>query len=193
MKRRFAQRWYVKPELGAILAQLLALVALGLGLQFVVWTTGGTLFLFSTVAPLLILVSIAIVGGLALWRWRQRHSMFHYQVFHPGEVIFREGEPASCAYFIDKGEVEVSRMDNGREQAVARLSGGDYFGEMGLLSDRTTRSATVRALAETRVAVVGRDNFLRMIFTVASFREDILNTAHGRATGQVETPEKAAG
>ena len=193
MKRMLVPRWNVRHEVWAIFAQLLVLVALGLGLQFVVWTTGGTLFLFSAVAPLLILVSIAIVVGLAIGRLRKRHSMFHYQVFQPGQVVFREGDPADCTYFIDRGEVEVSRMQNGCEEAVARLGVGDYFGEMSLLSDRTTRSATVRALAETGVAVVGRENFLRMVFTVGSFREDILNTAHSRAMGKTESSEKSAG
>jgi CRP-like cAMP-binding protein len=185
MKSILHQRWNQRPELWAIFAQLLALMALALGLQFVVRTTGGTLFLFSAVAPLLIMVSVAIVVGLAIGSLRKRHSMFRYQDFQPAETIFQEGDPASCAYFIHRGEVEVSRIHNGREETVARLGVGDYFGEMSLLSDRTTRSATVRALAETRVAVVGRENFLRMFFTVASFRENILNTAYRR--GRRET------
>jgi Cyclic nucleotide-binding domain len=191
MIRRFGQRWNIRSEVWAILAQLLVLVALALGLQFVVRTTGGTLFLFSAVAPLLILVSIAIVVGLAIGDWRKRHSMLQYQVFQPGQIVFREGDAAGCAYFIDRGEVEVSRMmHNGRDEPVARLGVGDYFGEMSLLSDRTTRSATVRALVETRVAVVGRENFLRMVFTVSSFRENVLNTAHRRVTGETGNSEK---
>jgi pyruvate dehydrogenase E2 component (dihydrolipoamide acetyltransferase) len=42
------------------------LTALGFGLQFLVNTTGGTLFLFSSMGPLLMLVSCGIVIGVAI-------------------------------------------------------------------------------------------------------------------------------
>lgn len=169
-------RW----ELRAILAQVLVLVALGLGLRFVVRTTGGTVFLFTVLAPLLIVVSMAIVGWLALDAFRSRHRMLHRDVFPPGQVVFREGDAAHCAYFIEKGEVEVTRRHDGQEQVLARLSVGDFFGELSLLSDDPRRGATVRALTETQVAVVGKENFLRMIFAIPSVREDVLNTATQR-------------
>jgi CRP-like cAMP-binding protein len=189
MRAIFGHRLNVRAEQWAILAQMLVLIALGLGLQFVLWTTGGTLFLFSAVAPLLILVSIAIVAGLAIASFRKRHSVFHYQVFQQGQAVFREGDPADCAYFIERGEVEVSRLQDGREEVLARLGVGDYFGEMGLLADQK-RNATVRATTETRVAVAGKENFLRMVFAVAPVRENILATAHRRVMRNAESPEE---
>ena len=44
-----------------VLAQLSTLAALAMGLQFLFNTTGGTLFLFASVAPVLVMVSIVIV------------------------------------------------------------------------------------------------------------------------------------
>lgn len=173
-------------ELWAVLAQVLVLAALGLGFQFVFWTTGGTLFLFSTAAPLLILISIVIVAWLALADFRRRHSVFEFRTFPAGEVVYREGDPADCVYFIEKGEVEVSRFRYGQKRSIARLGPGGYFGEMSLLSDQPNRSATVLAITETRAAAVGKENFLRMIFTVPSVRDSILQTAHTRVTSKVD-------
>jgi cyclic nucleotide-binding protein len=187
----FTLRMKAGPELWAVLAQLLVLVALGLGLQFVFWTTGGTLFLFSSAAPLLILVAVAIVGWLALAGFRRRHSVFQYQTFPAGELVYREGDPADSVYFIEDGAVEVSRDRYGEKQSIARLGAGEYFGEMSLLADQPNRSATVRALSATRVAVVGKENFLRMMFTVPSARDSILRTAHARFTGKAEDQTNA--
>jgi CRP-like cAMP-binding protein len=192
MTRTSDYRVKLRPESLAMLAQMLVLVALSLGLQFIVWTTGGTLFLFSAVAPLLIFAAIAIVVGLAIGDLRRRHRMFQHEVFQAGQIVFREGDPAGCAYFIERGEVEVSRLRNGHDEPVARLGVGDYFGEMSLLSDQPGRNATVRALAETQVATVGKENFLRMVFSVASVRENILETAHRRIRPNADSSENSA-
>lgn len=176
LRQRMAQR----SDIWAILGQVLVLAALGLGLHFVLRTTGGTVFLFTALAPLLILAAMAIVAWLAIEAFRKRHHLFHRQVFKPGQVVFREGDAAACAYFIECGEVEVSRLHDGQDKVLARLGVGDYFGELSLLSDDPRRGATVRALTETHVAVVGKENFLRMLFTIPSVREDVLSTAHTR-------------
>jgi CRP-like cAMP-binding protein len=185
----FGRRRKPGRELFAIVAQLLVLVAIGLGLQFAVHTTGGTLFLFSTAGPLLVLTSIVIVAALGLARLRRRHSVFQARTFQAGEAVYREGDPADCVYFIEKGEVEVVRSHYGKDERIVRLGTGQYFGEMSLLSDRPNRSATVRAVAETQLSAVGKENFLRMIFAVPSVRDGILLTAHERFTSRPDASQ----
>ena len=169
-----ASRWPV------ICAQLLALVALGLGLQFVVNTNGGTLFLFSSFAPLLVLISAAIVLGLGIARFRRRHSLFDQATYEPGQTIVRQGEAGDCMYFIQSGAVDVSRVEDGRERAIAHLSTGQYFGEAALLASQP-RNATVRAQTATRVAILGKQNFLAMLRVMPSTREDVLAKFQERA------------
>ncbi len=161
-------------------AQLLVLVAFGLALQFVLRTSGGSVFLFSALAPLLILLAIAIVAAHAISAFRKRHTTFIFEKLRPGEVVFRQGDPAECVYFIQSGDVEVVRRHrDGKEERVAQLGAGDFFGEVGLLSDQR-RSATVRALAETQLALLGKENFRKMLLSVAPAREHILDTARRR-------------
>jgi CRP/FNR family transcriptional regulator, cyclic AMP receptor protein len=55
-----------------------------------------------------------------------------------GEILFRRGDPADAMFLIDSGEVEVVEL--------GRLRGaGEIIGEMGVLSRRRRRTATVVA------------------------------------------------
>jgi len=163
-----------------IAAQVLALVVFLLALQFLRHTTGGTLTLFSTFAPILALLATIAVLGVAAYRFSRRHSLFAIEDVEPGHVIFREGEEGDCAYFIHSGEVEVLRREGGAEQIVARLTKGQYFGEMALISD-APRNATVRSITAVRLAILGKQNFLTMLSLMPSTQEDIMKTVNMRA------------
>jgi CRP-like cAMP-binding protein len=171
-------RWLV------VLAQLLSLLVLALGLIFVLNTNGGTLFLFSSMGPLLVVISSAIVLGLGLAFLRRRHSLFQIASFQPGQVVFAQGEPAECMYFIQSGTVEVVRADDGDHRVLARLSAGEYFGETALLTSQP-RNATVRALTAANLALLGKQNFVTMLGLMPSAREDILKTVQQRVMKQV--------
>jgi len=161
-------------------AQLLALTALALGLNFLVRTSGGTLFLFASVAPLLVIVGIIILAAVGIQRYNASHHLFDVETYSPGEVIIREGEPGVCAYFIQEGQVEVVRREQGQDKVIATLGKDEYFGEMALLSN-APRNATVRANKETRVAALGKDNFIKLLGVLPQTKESILHTVQDRA------------
>ena len=69
----------------------------------------------------------------------------------PGELVFREGDPAREMYVVLDGEMEVLKKSRrGRETRVAILGPNDCFGEMSII-DMQNRSASVRALAPSRL------------------------------------------
>jgi CRP-like cAMP-binding protein len=72
-----------------------------------------------------------------------------------GETVFREDDPfAREMYVLLDGEMEVSkRSRRGREMRVAILGPNDCFGEMSMI-DMQARSATVRAIAPSRLLKV---------------------------------------
>ena len=73
----------------------------------------------------------------------------------PGDVLFREGDPADDMFVVLGGEIEVlKRSRQGSESRVALLGPGDWFGEMSIV-DVQPRSATVRAVAPTRLLRIG--------------------------------------
>jgi CRP/FNR family transcriptional regulator len=65
-------------------------------------------------------------------------------------------------YVVQYGEVEVVQQANGRDQRLAILGEGDFFGEMSVFQ-KQVRSATIRALGEARVMTVDKKTLLRRI------------------------------
>ena len=54
---------------------------------------------------------------------------------NPGDVIFRQGDPADAFYLIRIGFVKISQKQHGGESVLAYLGPGKFFGEIGLMSD----------------------------------------------------------
>jgi len=155
----------------------LTLVALLLGLQFVYRTTGGTLFLFSAVAPIFVISAIVIFIWTIIFEFRQAHKLFTIEHFPEGTTIFRQGDPGDCAYFIRKGEVTV--VDEETNSPVRTLAAGEYFGEIALVTNQP-RTATIRTVSPVEVAVLGKENFLNMMRLLPTTEEEILHTVQTR-------------
>jgi CRP-like cAMP-binding protein len=161
-------------------AQLSALLVFVLALIFLEKTTGGTLFLFSSVGPLLTLLATAAVAFVLANRFLRSHSLFAIEDIGAGQVIFKQGDEGDCAYFIHSGQVEVIKKESGADKVVATLSKGQYFGEMALISDEP-RNATVRSATSVRLAVLGKQNFLTMLSLMPHTQQDIMQTVNQRA------------
>lgn len=162
-----------------IVAQILALIALAFGLQFLWNTTGGTLFLFATLAPVLLAIAVVIMIVVIIEKLRRRHSLFDFVIYEPGEVVFRQGEPGDCAYFVRDGAIEVVQSADGTDKVIAKLNSGELFGEMALINS-APRNATVRAVSKTTLAVLGKQNFMTMLNLMPSTHEDIMKTVKER-------------
>ncbi len=78
-------------------------------------------------------------------------KLVHYTA---AQTVFVQGSAGRELYVIVEGAVEVVAAG----KKIAELSTNDCFGEMAVL-DRTERSATVRAIADTTLMVMGRDDF----------------------------------
>ncbi|QPJ64888.1 MAG: cyclic nucleotide-binding domain-containing protein [Candidatus Nitrohelix vancouverensis] len=82
--------------------------------------------------------------------------------FKKGKEIIQEGTLSDCAYIIETGKVEVSKLGTkGEKKIIGILTNGDIFGEMGLI-DGLPRSATVRALEDCSINVLTQDTFNSM-------------------------------
>jgi CRP/FNR family transcriptional regulator, cyclic AMP receptor protein len=86
-----------------------------------------------------------------------------------GKVLTVEGKPGHEFFLIIDGLASVQR--GGRE--VARLGAGQYFGELSLL-DRGPRSATVTAVADSTLLVLGQREFSGVLDEVPGLAHKLL-------------------
>jgi voltage-gated potassium channel len=77
------------------------------------------------------------------------------QRYAPGEVVVREGAPATHLYLIVSGTATV---EQGTQGTVGRMGPGEFFGELALIEEHG-RTATVKAETELTTIVVSAWEF----------------------------------
>ena len=114
----------------------------------------------------------------------------------PDSYVFKQGDIDDRAYLIENGQIEISTPQG----VLAILGESEIFGEMALL-DRGARSASARAVGETSLIVVERqqiqskvdraDPVLRYLLSLLL---DRLRSTHRALSGQglAKDPETAA-
>lgn len=75
-----------------------------------------------------------------------------------GHVVFAEGQPGDAMYVVVNGAVKLSKAGTD----VGELTKGQHFGEMSLV-DRSVRSLTATATADTRLLVMQRKDFYDLV------------------------------
>jgi len=90
--------------------------------------------------------------------------MFEMKFFKKGDLIIEDGSTEENAYLIQKGSVEVFKMEMGRRIVLTKLGVGNVIGEMCLLTGEA-HSASVVALEDTGVNTISREDFEVMLNT----------------------------
>jgi hypothetical protein len=101
---------------------------------------------------------------------------------HAGDVVIRQGDPADRFYVIAEGKVEVTQAAEGAAPKVLRqMSEGEFFGEIGLLSN-VPRTATVTALTEGRLVALEAAPFLELVSAREGLTYRLLDLHRGAST-----------
>ena len=82
--------------------------------------------------------------------------------FVAGEVVFRQGEPATVMYIVREGAVEISRGGPEGRRVIAKLEKGDLFGESAVL-DSSPRSCDARAVDKSLLMPIDAATFDRLL------------------------------
>jgi CRP-like cAMP-binding protein len=87
------------------------------------------------------------------------------RTFRPGEVIFRQGDPARGeVYLVHEGTVEVRSRVNEEERFLRILRHGDLLGEVAFFREGA-HSATAVALELVLLLVISADRLERIVRT----------------------------
>lgn len=95
--------------------------------------------------------------------------------FKEGAEVVKEGSPGSTFYVLLDGRAKVVR--GGR--TAARLSGGDFFGEISVL-DGGPRTATVVAESDLRCLTLARGDFVDVLEGEPRLAVGVLREVAGR-------------
>jgi len=109
-----------------------------------------------------------------------------------GEAITQQGAEAHWLYIMTEGEADVRVSVDGASVKVGSLQGGDYFGEMGLMTGEP-RSATVVAQTDVKCYRLGKDAFKDILRRRPEMAEEISATLARRRVGLDAAREEASG
>jgi serine/threonine-protein kinase len=87
--------------------------------------------------------------------YRNSGQAFSSRSYHPGEIIFKEGDDGEYAFTVLSGKVEISKKSDARDVVLAQLGKGETVGELSIIS-KIPRTATARAVEATTIRVMGR-------------------------------------
>ena len=110
-----------------------------------------------------ILKKIPIFQDLSRREFNKIESILHRRNWNADEAIINEGDPGLGMYIIVAGEVRITQVgEDGVQQQLATLTGGDFFGEQALL-DESPRPASAYANAPCRIIGFFRPDLLELI------------------------------
>ncbi len=105
----------------------------------------------------------------------------HTRQYPPGTPIVNIGEAGDSMFLVSEGLLEVS-LPNGSENhhlVVGKLLGGDFFGEMSLLTDEP-RSATVTSVTEIVLYQIRRQHIHDLVHNRPEIAESMTDVAAHR-------------
>jgi signal transduction histidine kinase len=109
----------------------------------------------------------------------QLYEMAKTISIHPGDLVFEEGAPGDALYVVLDGELEVTKRQGGQDVVLAVRRASEFIGEMSLL-EQAPRSASVRALRESRLLMINQAAFETLLSCSPSAHLTMLRTVTSR-------------
>jgi CRP-like cAMP-binding protein len=86
------------------------------------------------------------------------------------QIIFSQGDPADCVYYLQEGRVKISAISaTGKKATIRLVSEGEFFGEKAIASEPGLRVTTATAMTACIALKIARPEFLRLMREESSF------------------------
>lgn len=96
-----------------------------------------------------------------------------------GNELFAQGSDGDSAYIIRQGEIEITRLSDGRQVPLAVRRQGEVVGEMAIL-EQAPRMASARALTDCVLLAIGREQMDQLLSSSSSAARVLLATVTAR-------------
>jgi phosphoserine phosphatase RsbU/P len=106
-----------------------------------------------------------------------------------GAILVQEGQSSDRFYVILQGRVEIIKaLGTSEESLLGRRGPGEFIGEMGLLNQNGLRTATARAIEDSRLLVIHFDEFNVLLSRYPNLAYELASVLSSRmTTAQDET------
>lgn len=125
------------------------------------------------------LARLPLFAGLQREELEQLYSMSELLTLQPGGLVMAEGDPATTAFVLLEGQVEVTKHTGEREIVLDRRDAGELLGEIALL-EGGIRQATVRAATPVQLLCISRETFQQVLAKCPSAMSAVLGTVTKR-------------
>jgi len=129
-----------------------------------------------------VLLSIPGLSSLAPEELHALQEYLHSESYPAGGVVFTEGERGNELFIIKSGVVEIVKKAQDEFSGTIRLAhrgSGEIIGEMAVIDDQP-RFATAVCVEPTRLAVMSRENFTRLLKVRPELAQRILRVMIAR-------------
>lgn len=120
------------------------------------------------------LISIPFFASMSDEELADMSRILRDKHFAKNEVILMEEDTPNYLYIVYSGKVKVVQISpEGKEHILAIHHQGDFFGEMAML-DRKTAPATVRALEDSDIGLISKDDFEKYLLKNPKILNEII-------------------
>lgn len=114
--------------------------------------------------PVALLAGTRLFRGVASDRLERLRAELRSQTYARGAYIFHEGDAGNRLFAIADGQVKISRLRPGGEEAVfSILVAGDVFGELAIFDGGGERTADAQAIEPTDCVTLRSDALLQFL------------------------------
>ena len=100
--------------------------------------------------------------------------------FKPDEFVFWEGDASNYFYIVVEGRIKIVKYSSsGKEFIIAFFGSGEMFGEVAVFEGKPY-PASAQAVADTKVLVIKKEDFLSFLATRPKVALGIINVLGGR-------------
>lgn len=99
---------------------------------------------------------------------------FQLRFLSPGDLLFREGDKAECAFLVKKGKLRAFRSGI-KKITLGTIHAGEFLGEMAYIHNEP-RSATVEALEDCELVEIPLGTLDLLVFSKPAWTKALLRT-----------------
>jgi hypothetical protein len=113
------------------------------------------------------------------WIAKGDNNEYHLRFLVPREVLFRQGQPGDCAYFVRKGELKAYTGTGLAEKMLGEINVNEFVGEMAHINNEP-RSATVEDISDCELIEIPFGTLDSVLFSKPAWAKALVMTLSRR-------------